>query len=190
MSTCLRLKVWWKEEQMNWNVIHNLSYWTSNEPRITTDFLKIQLSPKFIDNQRIAATDICILVSIFVHICINSFRRCYTWFGAHPNYIQVVKHLINIKKKKDKKNIAQIETNIKDRQTARLLARSQFASGRSCDRPTRSRLSVVFLGPRANAELVPKFHVALHASIQLSQNKINIKNFTLMYPSWCRIEIR
>jgi hypothetical protein len=42
--------------------------------------------------------------------------------------------------------------------------RSQFASGRSCDGPTRSRLSVVFLGPRANAELVLKFHVALHAS--------------------------
>jgi hypothetical protein len=35
---------------------------------------------------------------------------------------------------------------------------------KSCDRPTRSRFSVVFLGPRANAELVPKFHVALHAS--------------------------
>jgi hypothetical protein len=47
---------------------------------------------------------------------------------------------------------------------AGLLARSQFASGRSCDRPTRSRFSVVFLGPRANVELVPKFHVALHAS--------------------------
>jgi hypothetical protein len=30
--------------------------------------------------------------------------------------------------------------------------------------PTRSRFSVIFLGPRANAELVPKFHVALHAS--------------------------
>jgi hypothetical protein len=30
--------------------------------------------------------------------------------------------------------------------------------------PTRSRFSVVFLGPRANAELVPKFHVALYAS--------------------------
>jgi hypothetical protein len=29
---------------------------------------------------------------------------------------------------------------------------------------TRSRFSVVFLGPRVNAELVPKFHVALHAS--------------------------
>jgi hypothetical protein len=27
-----------------------------------------------------------------------------------------------------------------------------------------SRFPVVFLGPRANAELVPKFHVALHAS--------------------------
>jgi hypothetical protein len=48
--------------------------------------------------------------------------------------------------------------------SAGLLARSQFASGRSCDRPTRSRFSVVFLGPRANAELVPKFHVALYAS--------------------------
>jgi hypothetical protein len=48
--------------------------------------------------------------------------------------------------------------------SAGLLARSQFASGRSCDRPTRSRFSVVFLGPRANAELVHKFHVALHAS--------------------------
>jgi hypothetical protein len=30
---------------------------------------------------------------------------------------------------------------------ARQLARSQYASGRSCDRPTPSRLSVVFLGP-------------------------------------------
>jgi hypothetical protein len=47
---------------------------------------------------------------------------------------------------------------------AGLPARSQFASGRSCDRPTRSRFSVVFLGTRANAELVPKSHVALHAS--------------------------
>jgi hypothetical protein len=47
---------------------------------------------------------------------------------------------------------------------AGLLASSQFASGRSCDRPTRSRFSVVFLGLRADAELVPKFHVALHAS--------------------------
>jgi hypothetical protein len=32
------------------------------------------------------------------------------------------------------------------------------------DWPTSSRLSVVFLGPRANAELVFKFHVALHIS--------------------------
>jgi hypothetical protein len=40
----------------------------------------------------------------------------------------------------------------------------QFASGRYCDPPTRSRFSVVFLDPRANAELVPRLHVALHAS--------------------------
>jgi hypothetical protein len=47
---------------------------------------------------------------------------------------------------------------------AGLLARSQFASGRSCDRPTRSRFSVVSFGHRANAELVPKFQVPLLAS--------------------------
>jgi hypothetical protein len=70
------------------------------------------------------------------------------------------------KKKKQKKNrTAQIRTKVRARGfNARLLARSHFASGRSCDRPTRSRFSVVFLGPRANAELVPKFHGALHAS--------------------------
>jgi hypothetical protein len=63
------------------------------------------------------------------------------------------------------KEIAQIETNVRARVfNAGLLARSQFASERSYDLLTRSRFSVVFLGPRANAELVPKFHVALHAS--------------------------
>jgi hypothetical protein len=35
---------------------------------------------------------------------------------------------------------------------------------RFCDRPTRRRYSVVFLSPRANAQSVPKIHVALHAS--------------------------
>jgi hypothetical protein len=59
----------------------------------------------------------------------------------------------------------QTGTNVRARGVnAGLLARSQFASGRSCHRPTRSRFSVVFLGLRANAELVHKFHVALHAS--------------------------
>jgi hypothetical protein len=67
---------------------------------------------------------------------------------------------------KQKKNTtAQIRTNVRARGfNAGLLARSQFASGRSCDRPTRSRFSVVFLGPIVNAKLVPKFHIALHAS--------------------------
>jgi hypothetical protein len=70
----------------------------------------------------------------------------------------------------DNKAAAQIGTNVRARRVnAALLARSQFASGRSCDRPTRLRFSVVFLGPRANAELVPKFHVALHAPMQLSE---------------------
>jgi hypothetical protein len=64
-----------------------------------------------------------------------------------------------------KKRTAQIGTNVRARVFYEgLLARSQFASGRSCDRPTQSRLSVVLLGLRANAELVPKstLHCMLH----------------------------
>jgi hypothetical protein len=69
------------------------------------------------------------------------------------------------KKNEKKKGRAQIWTNVSASVfNAGLLARSQFASGRPYDLPTRPRFSVAFLGPRANAELVPKFHVALHAS--------------------------
>jgi hypothetical protein len=61
-----------------------------------------------------------------------------------------------------------------------LLARSQFASGRSCNLPPRSRFSVVFLDPRANAELESKFHFALHAShVALP---ILDPNFTIIQP--------
>jgi hypothetical protein len=69
------------------------------------------------------------------------------------------------KKKKRKKQHYRLGTKVIVRGfNAGLLARSQFASWRSCDRPTRSRFSVVFLSPRANAELIPKFHFTLHAS--------------------------
>jgi hypothetical protein len=73
-----------------------------------------------------------------------------------------------------------IGTNVRARGfNAGLLARSQFASGRSCDRPTQSRFSVVSLGSRANAELEPKFHVALHAShATLSMVTLKILSFT------------
>jgi hypothetical protein len=82
--------------------------------------------------------------------------------------IIVKKQLVKKRKRKTKlkKNTtAQTRTNVRACGfNAGLLSRSQFTSRRSCDRPTRSRFSVVFLGPRANAELVPKFHVVLHAS--------------------------
>jgi hypothetical protein len=57
------------------------------------------------------------------------------------------------KKEKEKKNTTtQIETNVRAPGfNAGLLAGGRFASERSCDRPTRSRSSVVFLGPRADA---------------------------------------
>jgi hypothetical protein len=78
----------------------------------------------------------------------------------------IVKNKLKKERKKKKKNTtAQIGTTVRARGfNAGLLARNQFASVRSCDRPIQSRFSMVFLGPRANAELVPKFHVALHAS--------------------------
>jgi hypothetical protein len=88
------------------------------------------------------------------------------------------------KREKEKKN-----TTAKSRVcgiNARLLARRQFAFGRSCDRPTRSRFSVDFLGPRANAELVPKFHVAQHAShaalpMVVALEILHCTNVTLKY---------
>jgi hypothetical protein len=83
------------------------------------------------------------------------------------------------KNEKKKKATAEIGTNVRARRfNAGLLARSQFASGSSCDRPTRSRFSVAFLGPRTNAELVPKFHVALHAS-HATFPMVTLKNFAL-----------
>jgi hypothetical protein len=68
--------------------------------------------------------------------------------------------------KKDKREEkTPIETNVRDRVfNAGVLAKSLCEFGRSCDPTTRSKLFVVVLGSRANAELVPKFHVALHAS--------------------------
>jgi hypothetical protein len=42
--------------------------------------------------------------------------------------------------------------------------KNAYAATGSNSQPTRSRFSVIFLGPTANAELVPKFHVALRAS--------------------------
>jgi hypothetical protein len=80
--------------------------------------------------------------------------------------IIVKKQLVEkIRKEKRKTQQHRLGTNVRVRGfNAGLLARSQFASGRSCDWPTRLRFSVLFLGPRANTELVPKFHVALHAS--------------------------
>jgi hypothetical protein len=143
----------------------------SNKPNITSSFLNY--NRYFADNQRITDTDICIFVCIFVHTCVHSFRRYYTRFGVYPNHIHITIIVKNNLLKKKKNTTAQIGTNVRARGfNAGLLARSQFASGRSCDRPSRSRLSVVFLGPRTNAELLPKFHIA-HAALQMVTLKIS-----------------
>jgi hypothetical protein len=71
-------------------VMHNLCYWTSNKPIITSDFSRRQYTPKF------THTDIC----IFDHIWVHSFRRCYTLLV--PN--QIIKLYNNV----DHRNIIQI----------------------------------------------------------------------------------
>jgi hypothetical protein len=121
----------------------------SNEPRITTDFFFTNYN-ELPNLPIIKESQIQIYVSIFLHICIDYFRRCYTQFGAYPNYIQIKMFVKTIhkcfqrKRKERIKKTAQIGTIVRARVfNAGLLARSQFASRRSCNRPTRSRFSLV-----------------------------------------------
>jgi hypothetical protein len=108
----------------------------------------------------------CVCVYMHVCVCIGMHTLCtchIKLFVAHRKHTH---ETISAKQCFQYKATAQRETDIRVRVfNTGLLAKSQFASGRSCDRPTRLRFSVVFLGPRANAELVPKFHVASHAAL-------------------------
>jgi len=60
------------------------------------------------------------------------------------------------------------------------LVRSQCASGRLYDRPTRERF-VACLVPRANYELVPKINVAQYTSYATLPN-VNVRNFASTQP--------
>jgi hypothetical protein len=143
-------------------MIYNLCYWTSNRLRITSlSFLQnyrysnnLKYTYKFMYSTHISTSRYALFSQVLYTVC------CSSKLYAHKNVRKP--KLVNVF---DNKAAAQIGTNDRARGVnARLLARSHFASGRYCDRPTRSRFSVAFLGPRANAELVPKFHVALHVS--------------------------
>jgi hypothetical protein len=105
---------------------------------------------------------------ICMHICsykrLLSPRVLYTVWCLSKSYTHVNNYKKNNSRKK-KTTTAQMRTNVRNRGfNAGLLTRSQFASGRSCGRSTGLRFSVVVLGSRANAELVPKFHVAPYDS--------------------------
>jgi hypothetical protein len=72
----------------------------------------------------------------------------------------------------------------------RVLNTGLLARNQSCDLPTRESLSMVFLGTRANAELLPEFHVALDASnsaLQMVTSKLhpNIALLVLMPHDSC-----
>jgi hypothetical protein len=69
-----------------------------------------------------------------------------------------------------------------------LLARSQYAAGRSCDRPDHSRLSADFLPVTAMLScLLLNIHVVLHASDAPSA-LFSHQNFNLMHSSVNNIE--
>jgi hypothetical protein len=102
---------------------------------------------------------------LFFYICVHSFCRCYTRLGSYPNcnHIKIIvkKQIAGKKKRKEEKETAQIGINLglPDLMPDCWLEVSLHPEG-----PTRLMFSVVFFVLRANAELVPKFHVALHAS--------------------------
>jgi hypothetical protein len=102
---------------------------------------------------------------VLEHICIYSFRRCYTGLGVYPNYMHIKVFMKRSFKCFFNEAKAQIGTNVRAHVfNGGMLARSQFVSGRSYERQTLSRFSVVFLGPRSNTELVPKSNISLHTS--------------------------
>jgi hypothetical protein len=76
-----------------------------------------------------------------------------------------------VKKERKKKKTAQIATSVRARVfNTGLLASSQFASGRSCDRPIRSRFPRFSLVTEQMLSWHPKFHVP-HAALQMATNK-------------------
>ena len=73
----------------------------------------------------------------------------------------------------------------------RLLARSQCAYERSCDRPVWSTFPLVFIGPRENDEPISKSHVAAHVSRALPPHPEQwLKNFlpTCFLPNITKVQ--
>jgi hypothetical protein len=62
-----------------------------------------------------------------------------------------------------------------------LLARSRCASGRSCDRPTGPKFSVICLSPRVNADMVPKPTLHCMLLVLSSQHKLSAHSVPLSF---------
>jgi hypothetical protein len=130
-------------------VKHNLCYWISKSLVKHTIFPHYNRFPKFTDNQRI--TDIYIYIYIYIYICMHicsymlSFLQhvLYTVWRLSKSYVHNNNCKKNLLKKERKRKEKHNSTDRARGFNAGLLARSQFASRRSCDRPTRSRFPLV-----------------------------------------------
>jgi hypothetical protein len=115
-----------------------------------------------------------------MHMCVHSFRRCYTRFGAHPNYMHIqifvktTRKCFSIKQQHRYGLMSGLAYLMSDCWLEVSLHPEGPATGQ-----LEQRFSVIFLGPRANAVLVPKFHVALHAS------RTAVQMITLKISPWC-----
>jgi hypothetical protein len=142
---------------------------TLSTPHFLSFFISLSLSLSLSQTPRM-----CVLIGSPPPLQMLYTTVCCSSKYAHKNYRKKYAEFFF------KQSNRQIRTDVKIRVfNAGLLARSQFLSGSSCDRPTRSRFSVVFLDPRANVVLVPKFHVALHAS-RADLAMVTFKHFALI----------
>jgi hypothetical protein len=118
----------WTTQQTTGTISCNLSYWMSNRSHITSiAFLQNYLKYKY-------------KFLYFIHISVDLGMHC---LPSVAHCMLLIQTIWKKKKKKckpklvnvflDNKATAQIGTNV----NAGLLASSQFASGRSCYRPTR-----------------------------------------------------
>jgi hypothetical protein len=132
----------------------------------------------------------CIFVRIFVHICVHSFCRCHARFGAYPNYIGLkcfVKTCCKCFKKKNRKqNRWGLMLGF-----AYLMPDCRLEVTLHSEGPETGQIDQGFPWSPLDPEQMLSWYqnFTFTACFTCSPPSGSIKNFALMYPSYCRIKI-